>query len=315
MSVEITKAMVQQYSANVFHLSQQKGSRLRGMVRSESQNAEAAFYDRIGSVTAQKKTARHSDTTYFDTPHSRRRVTLEDYFYADLVDKEDKLRIIQSPESEYAQAAMWALGRAMDDVVIEGALGTAYSGKTGSTAVPLPDSQKFVATDGAAGTGTGLNIKTLREVKKKFHQNETGDSELMFAYGAEQLDDLLGENEITSSDYNTIRALVAGDVDTYMGFMFVRLERLPALSADVNFDQASGQVDSGGSETTNVGGFTYRRCFAWQREGVLLAISKDMSASIDKLPTKHFSTQVYASLGLGSTRLEDVKVVEVICKE
>lgn len=314
MSVQITTAMVNQFSANVFHLSQQQGSRLRGFVRSEGQKAEAAFYDRIGSVTAQKKTSRHADTTYSDTPHSRRRVTLEDYFYADLVDKEDKLRIIQSPESEYAKAAQWALGRAMDDVIIAAALGTAYGGKTGGTSIVLPNTQKLVAHDGATASGTGLNVKTLRAVKKKFHENETGDGELHFIFSAEQLDDLLGETEVTSADYNTIRALVAGDVNSFMGFMFHRIERLPTISANVAFGLADGEIGGAGGNTV-IASFTYRRCIAFQKEGVLLAISEDINGKIDRLPTKHYAVQIYACMGLGATRLEEEKVVEVICKE
>jgi len=307
MSIEITKAMVNQYSANVFHLSQQKGSRLRGLVRNESQKSEAAFYDRIGKVTAQKKTGRHSETTYSDTPHSRRRVTLEDYFYADLVDKEDKLRIIQNPESEYAQAAMNALGRAMDDVVIAALLGNAYSGKTGSTSVPLPDAQKLISHTGAAISG--LNVKTLRAVKKKFNANETGDSGLSFILSSEELDDLLGETQVTSADYAGVKALVQGDVNTFMGFNFIRSERLLVTDADITSALITTGAVTGGSVTVSAGA---NRCIAFQKEGLILAISASMNSSIDKLPTKHFSTQIYASMGLGAARIEEEKVVEVI---
>ncbi len=314
MSIQITTAMVSQFSANVFHLSQQVGSRLRGLVRSESQKSESAFYDRIGAVTAQKKVSRHADTTYSDTPHSRRRVTLEDFFHADLVDKEDKLRIIQSPESEYAKAAQNALGRAMDDVIIAAALGSSFGGKTGGTEVVLPSTQKIVASDGVDITGTGLNVKTLRLVKKKFHKNETGDSDLHFIVSAEQIDNLLGETGVTSSDFNVIRALVAGDVNSFMGFMFHRSERLPALAANTAFALASGAFGGVGGNTV-IAGNDYRKCIAFQKEGVLLAISEEITGKIDRLPTKHYAVQIYASMGLGATRLEEEKVVEVICKE
>lgn len=314
MSVEITTAMVNQFSANVFHLSQQKGSKLRSYIRTESQKAESSFYDRIGAVSAQRKTSRHSDTTYADTPHSRRRISLEDYFFADLVDKEDKLKIIMSPESEYAKAAMYALGRSMDDVIISAALGSAYGGKTGATAVVLPDTQKLVAHDGATATGSGLNVRTLRAVKKLFRQNEVDAEGLNFIFSAEQLDDLLGETEVTSADFNTIRALVAGDVNSFMGFMFHSIERLPALAADQAFGLTTGVLGGAGGNA-DVSAATYRRCFAFQKEGLLLAISQDIVGKIDVLPGKHYSTQVYASMGLGATRLEEEKVVEVICKE
>lgn len=307
--------MVNQYSANVFHLSQQKGSRVRGAVSVVAQNAESAFYDRIGSVTAQKKVGRHADTTYTDTPHSRRRVTLVDYFYADLVDQEDKLRIIQNPESEYAQAAIMALGRAMDDEIITALLGNAYSGKSGATSVPLPDAQKLGAFDGSTTSGSALNVKTLRAAKKLFHQNETGDSPLFMLVAAEQIDDLLGETEVTSSDFAVIKALVNGDVNTFMGFNFIRSERLAALGSNLTtYNPVTGSTTSG-SDTLNVSSNTYRRCIAFQKEGIILAMSKEVNAKMDVLPDKHYATQIYACMGLGATRLEDEKVVEIICKE
>lgn len=311
MSFQIETAFVKQYSSNVFHLSQQKGSRLAPFVRKESQNSEASFYDRIGSVTAQKKVGRHSDTTYQDTPHSRRRVTLEDFFYADLCDKEDKLRMIMDPKSEYAQAAMWSLGRAMDDVIIEAALGAAYGGKEGGSTVNLANANKVAGFDGSTTTGVGLNVQTLRAIKKQFNKNEVEEGELYIAMSAEQLDNLLGETEVTSSDFASVKALVQGDVDTFMGFKFIRIERLPQTSAPTTYDETSGVVGSGGG-TLPAGA---RRCFAWKRDGILLAIASDMKARIDELPGKHYAHQVYASMGIGATRMEEVKVVEVLCKE
>ena len=310
MSVEITQAMVNQYSSNVFHLSQQKGSRLRNAVRVESQKSEAAFYDRIGSVEPQKKLGRHSETTYSDTPHSRRKVALEDYFYSDLVDKEDKIRIIQSPESEYAKAAMMSLGRAMDDEIILAALGNAYAGKSGSSAVAHPNSQKLIAHDGTSTGAVGLNEKTLRSVKRKFNENEAGDSDIYFSVTAKQLDSLLSEERIVSSDFAAVKALVNGDIDSFMGFKFIRTERLSVTSASTVGDKSDGAIGGAADQTVPAGA---DRCFAWQKEGLLLAIGQDMKSSIDVLPTKHFSTQVYCSMGIGSTRLEEEKVVEIIC--
>lgn len=311
MSIEITEAAVKQYSANVFHLAQQKGSRLAMFVRKETQNSEASFYDRIGAVTAMKKVGRHSDTTYQDTPHSRRRVTTEDYFFADLVDKEDKLRIIQNPESEYAIAAKNALGRAMDDVIIDAALGVAFAGKDGGTSVSLANANKVAGFDGSTTTGVGLNVKTLRAVKKKFNKDEVEEGDIYFCLSAEQLDNLLGETEVTSSDFASVKALVQGDVDSFMGFKFIRLERLPVLAATVAYDETDGSVGSG-SGTVPIGA---RRCFAWKRDGILLATASEVKARITEMPGKHYAHQVYASMSIGGVRMEEVKVIEVLTKE
>ena len=87
MSNQITTAFVEQYSSNIQMLSQQKGSLLRDKVRLETVVGKNAFFDQVGSVTATVRTSRHSDTPQVDTPHSRRRVSLVDYEFADLIDE------------------------------------------------------------------------------------------------------------------------------------------------------------------------------------------------------------------------------------
>ena len=78
MSIQITTAFVEQYKANVYHLVQQKGSRLRKACRVESVTGKNAFYEQIGSTAARLRSSRHADTPRMDTPHSRRRVSLSD---------------------------------------------------------------------------------------------------------------------------------------------------------------------------------------------------------------------------------------------
>lgn len=317
MSVQVTTAMVNQFSANVFHLSQQKGSRLRGTVRVESQNAESAFYDRIGAVEAKEKTSRHSDIEFSDTPHSRRKVTMKDFYYADLVDKEDKLRLIQDPESEYSKAAYMTLGRKMDSVIISGLLGNAYGGKEGASAIPLPLSQKIAAFDGVAATGLKLNLKTLKAIKKKFTKAEALDMDtdlIYLAVTSEQIESLLDEKELTSSDWNTVKTLVAGAIDTFYGFKFIRIESLPVNTAAVSYNKADGSVvAAGGDSTISIG--AGKSMIAWVPSSLVLAMGSDITGRVDERSDKHYAKQVYASMTLGAARLEEEKVVEIICKE
>ena len=313
MSVQIDTAFVKQFSANLFHLSQQKGSRLAPAVRQESQTGESKFFERLGSVEAREKTTRHSEVIYDDTPHSRRMVTLRDFYYSDLVDEEDKLRMLISPESPYAQAATWALGRKKDDLIISGALGNAFGGKEGTTVIPLPLSQKIAAFDGSTTTGVNLNVKTLRKVKQKFDENDIDPSIMKYlAHTASQLQSLLGEEEITSSDYNTIQALVKGEVNSYMSFEFIVTQRLAASATNITYNPVSGVVGSGGGTITAANS---RRCIAWAKDGVIVSTGKDVFARIQEIPEKHYAKQVYVKMCMNSTRMEEEKVVEVICSE
>jgi len=307
MSQQITEAFVQQFGANVFHLSQQKGSRLRGAVRVESQTGESAFYDRIGKVAAVKKAGRHSSTPQLDTPHSRRMVTLEDYEWADLIDQQDKVRMLNDPSSEYVMAAMWALGRSMDDELIAAAIGNAYSGQKGTTTVALPNAQKMISTDGTSASN--LNVKTLRAVKRVLDQAEVDPAEPRYLVcSALQIESLLGQTEVTNSDYNTVKALVQGEVNSFMGFEFIRSERLSQVST-TTADETTGAIGSGSASVTG------RSCFAFSKMGLLLAIGMDVKSRIDERNDKSYATQAYACMSIGATRMEEEKVIQIIAKE
>lgn len=303
MSSQITTAFVQQYKSEVFHLSQQKGSRLMDAVRNESQNGESAFYDRLGAATAVPKTSRHSDTPQIDSDHSRRRVTLLDYEWADLIDKEDLRRLLMDPAGPYASAAAWALGRSKDDVIISAADGNAYGGQNGGTTVAHPNSQKYAFyTSGPAFDN--VNVQGLRAIKRILDGNDVDEAITRHAaVNSTGIESMLGETEVTSADYNTVRALVMGEVNSFMGFKFHRLERLVTQVDALSASNTDGTVGSGSSI---VG---HRRNLFWAQDGLLLATADDIQVEIERRADKSYSTQVYASLGIGATRMEEEKVV------
>jgi hypothetical protein len=289
MSTQVTTAFVQQYSANVQMLSQQMGSRLREAVRIENVVGKNAFIDQIGKATAQLRTSRHSDTPQMDTPHQRRRLSLASYEYADLIDDQDKVRMLIDPTSSYAQAAAAAMGRAMDDVIITAATGTASTGETGSGSASLDATTNSV---GSASSNDGLTIDKLIEAKRKLDLQDVDPSIPRYiAVGPQQIDDLLGTTQVTSSDFNTVKALVQGDIDTFMGFKFIMTNRLTVDSNDI------------------------RKCFAWAEDGITLGIGKDISARIDERNDKGYATQVYYCMDIGATRMEENKVVQIFCDE
>ena len=288
MSSQVTTAFVQQYSSNVQLLSQQKGSLLRNAVRVESQVGKNAFYDQVGSATAQKRLSRHADTPQLDTPHARRRVSLVDYEYADLIDDQDKVRTLIDPTSPYSQATAFAMGRAIDDEIISAAFGTAYTGETGSTSTTFPAGQVVSVGSPVAG----LSIAKLVEAKQLLDEANVDTTLPRYvAVAPEQLADLLNITTVTSSDYNTVKALVQGEIDTFLGFKFIVSTRLSSESG-VN-----------------------RRVIAWAEDGLLLSIGKDITAKIDERADKVYATQVYYAMSIGATRMEEEKVVEIKCRE
>jgi hypothetical protein len=284
----ITEAMVKQFGSNVEFLVQQKGSRLRSAVRVETGIVgEDAFFEQLAETAAVKKTTRNADTPLVKSDHRRRRVSMFDFEWADLVDKQDKLKLIIDPENAYAINAAWALGRSLDDEIIASFNASAATGKTGSTSVALPASQQVLPA------ATGLTIDKLRATKEVLDSADVDPDEPRFLVcSPAQITDLLESAEVTSSDYNTVRALVAGVVDSYMGFKFIVSNRLPA-------------------NTTADG----RLCFAWAMNGMLLAVAQDMQTRVEERADKSFANQVYLAMGIGTTRMQEEKVVEIDCIE
>ena len=288
----IDAALVKQFNANVEILSQQKGSRLRNAVRLKTGVVgEDTYIDQIGKTSAVKRTTRHADTPLVNTEWQRRKISMVDYDWADLIDTADKLKMLADPTSEYTLNASYALGRAMDDEIITQAFGTAYIGKAGA------DSETFDTTNNVVAVGaSGMSLAKLLAAKEILDSNDVDpDEERYVAVSAKQIQDMLKIDEFISADYNTVKALVAGARTpfAFMGFTFI------PVSADL--------LDT----DTN----SYRRVICWAKNGLGLAIAKDVMTRVTERDDKNYSTQVYASLGVGSARIDMDKVVEIKCSE
>lgn len=287
MSTQITTAFVNQFSANVQMLSQQMGSLLRNAVDVETVNGEKAFFDQVGSAAAVLRTSRHADTPLIDTPHSRRMVTMSDYEYADLIDDQDKVRLLVDPTSTYSRAAAAAMGRAMDDVIISAALGTALTGKDGGTSTSFATS-----TNQIAAGATGLTLAKLIQAKEILDAGDVDPSIPRYiAVSPKQISNLLNSTTVTSSDFNTVKALAMGEINSFVGFNFIVTNRL------------------------GVDGSAARRVIAFAMDGIKLAIGREPTARIDERADKSYATQIYYAMTLGATRMEEKKVVEVLCAE
>ena len=286
MSNQITTAFVQQYSNNVQMLSQQKGSLLRSAVDVETVVGKNSFFDQVGVASAVKRLTRHADTPQMDTPHARRRVSLSDYEYSDLIDNQDKIRTLIDPTSAYATAAAYALGRAQDDEIIAALSGTAFTGETGSTSTVLPSAQKITES----GTD-GLTIAKLRSAKELLDAASVDPSIPRYiAVGPRQITDLLGTTEVTSSDFNTVKSLANGEVNSFLGFNFIVSNRLDIASSK-------------------------RLCLVWAMDGCKMAIGQDLMTRIDERADKGYAHQVYVCQSIGATRMEEDKVVTIQAHE
>lgn len=276
MSTQITTAMVEQYKSNVLMLAQQKGSKLRGTVRSEMVTGKNAYFERIGAVDMVDATSRHDDTPQIDTPHSRRRVSLTTSRFADLIDNADKVRTLIDPTSPYAMNAAWAAGRKMDAVIVAALAGNAYAGVAGATTVALPSAQKVAAAS------AGLTVAKLISAKEILLAADVDPEMLTCAINPAGLTDLLSTTQVTSADYNSVKALVQGAIDTFMGFKFVVSTQVTALKA-----------------------------YCYAKNAAVLAVGSEPVVRISERADKNYSTQVFVEMDIGATRVEDEGVVEI----
>lgn len=283
MANTITKAFVEQYKDNLIHLAQQKGSRLRSSITEQSVTGEKAHFDRLGTAAAVEKTTRHTPTPILDVPHSRRSLTMKDFQWADVVDSEDKVRMLIKPESHYARSGANSMNRTFDDLIIAALGGNSVSGDGSNIA--LPADQKI------AHGSAGLTLAKLLQAKEILDGKEVDPEEERFmVVSSKQITDLLNTVEIKSSDYNSVKALVQGDIDTFLGFKFLRSERLELATSQ-------------------------RKCFAYTKSAMGIGIGADITTKIDVLPTLSYATQVYLAFTAGATRIQDECVVQVLCSE
>lgn len=291
MSDFITVPFVEQYGANVAMLSQQRPSRLEGAVRVEPVVGKTAFFEQLGTAEAVRRTTRHGDSPLVDTPHARRQVSPADYEWGDMVDDLDKAKLLIDPTSSYAMAAAAAMNRAKDDVIIAAMNGTSTAiaeGSLTSSSIILPTAQKVPVN------ATGLTVAKLLIAKEILDGNEVDEEIPRFiVVTALQVSTLLNTTEVKSSDFNTVKALAMGQLDTYMGFKFIRSERL-GLDVTTSTDTA---------------------VIAWAKDGMLLGVGVDIKARITERADKSFATYVYYSMSLEATRMEEKKVVEIACNE
>ena len=311
MSVNVNNAFVQQYSTNIMMLLQQQGSRLRGAVQEFSFTGKAAsMAEQFGSVSPVRNQGRHTDTPLISTPQDKRWIYPNDYDWADLIDDQDRLRMLIDPSGPYTQAGVNAMGRAIDDEIISGFFNSNNTGENGTTATGLlsaygSGSQLVGATVGSA-SNCGLNVAKLRAAKKILMASDVDvdNDQLFMAITAQQHDNLLNEAQAISLDYNNQPVLVGGKITQFMGFNFIHTERIPGAA---NFNAAIN-----GSVTGFTKGSTWL-CPFWAKSGVALGLWNDVSASIDRRPDKRNSWQVYVTGTFGGARLEEARCGIVTC--
>ncbi len=282
---------VDAFKDEMFHLAQQKGSKLRNKIRARSITGNSTYFERLAPSESVERVQRHVDTPILNVEHSRRKVTMRDWQWGDLIDPQDIRRMIVNPVGAYTTNAGNSMGRRWDDLIIGsdaaatpaisgGMLGDAYDGA--GTQVTFDTTNQQIASN-----SEGMTIAKLTETKYIMDNNDVDADDRCFVISPKQLQELLNTTEVTSSDFNTVKALVKGQITEFLGFEFIVSTRLPLLS-------------------------TERVCAAFQKNAVGLAYAADVKIRSDERPDKSYARQIYAEFTCNATRIDDAGVVRVL---
>lgn len=315
MSIEITVAFVEQYRSSILWLSQQKVSRLRMTCQQEDVVGRTFYGERIGATAGNDITERHGDTPLISTPHSRRRGSMVDWDIGDLVDELDKQKMLIDPTSTYLQNFVAAANRRIDKHVYDALGGTAAAGQSGGTTINnydidecrLVDGDGTVVTAGSnhsASVSTALTIAKLLTCKQLLDEGDIDpERQRYFCYNPYNMAQLLNTTEVKSADYNTVKALAHGNIDTFMGFKFIMLQDYK--------DATKGHLVDSPAETADEA----VECYAWAQGAVKLGVGKEITTSVDKRIDKRMAIQPYLRMSFGAVRVEGPAVVEISLKK
>ena len=289
-----------QFKDEITHLSQQTRSRLATVVSNDFGGLQGfeGWYKFLAPGEAIRVIGDWEDTPLDIPQHTSRRITKDTVHIGYPVSREHTARIVngEALPMHYMRMSTYALQRGLDKTIIN-AVNASVEEMDDNTRVISKKS--FPSGNVIAASNTGLTLDKLKETLAMLLEAEAkntdgtnmGETKFYIAVASKQFAvDLLTSPELTSSDYNEIKALVSGQNDHFMGFEFLRV----------------------GEALEKVG--DNRRCFAFASNAFGL-VQEPVIARIGERPDKSYHMQTYAAQMSGCTRLEDAKVVQIMCKE
>jgi len=292
---------VKMYTANVRAALQKNGGLLMPYVERGSYSGEKAqMINFLGQVEFVERNTPYSDTQLTELEHTQRWITGREYDCAILIDRLDTLKMIYEPTSPYVARMQEAAMRKMDEIIMSRFFSVSKTGKDGT------ESTSFPSQDTIVHGGTRMSVAKLRAARKLLKKRHVDLRTLRPHIGvtSEQIDDLLGEVAVGSTDFNAVKPLVDGEVSMFMGFTFVPYE-----------DNGNSQNGRGIPTSTVAGPATIRNCPVWVRDGMHFGDWEGLSIMINPRPDKNNIKQAHATFTAGAERMEEGRVLQLQCVE
>jgi hypothetical protein len=276
MAQNVTTAFVTLFETEVKQAYQAE-SVLRGTMRTRTGvSGNTVKFPKIGKGVATVRVPQ-TDVTPLNVTYSQVTATMSDYIAAEYSDIFHQSHINFDERRELVEVVSKSIARRMDQLCID-----ALNASSGTA----------VAT-GIGGAASNMNIEKIRATAKVMNTNNvpTGDRYLLIH--ASQLDAMLGETEITSQDYAAVKALVRGEINTFMGFTIKTI----------------GDRDEGGLPKPST-----RTCFAWHKDAMGYAESMAQKSEVNYIAEKT-SYLVSSMFSAGSIAIDDEGIVKISCTE
>ena len=280
MSVSISNAFVTLFDAEVKQ-AYQADAVLRNTVRLRTGvTASTHKFPKIGSGVAQVRVPQ-TDVTPLNVTYSQATVTLEDWIAAEYSDIFNQAKVNFDERSELVQVVSKAIGRRSDQLIINALANSSTS---------------LTVSNDIGGTDSNLNVAKLREAQRLMNAGNVPMEDRYLVIHASNLSNLLSETAVTSSDFNTVKALVQGELDTFLGFKFITLG-----------DRTEGGLTGGGSGSD-------RTVYAYHKNAVGMAEGMGVRSEINYIPEKT-SWLVASMFSAGSVAIDAGGIVSISCRE
>ena len=276
MAQNVTAAFVDLFDSEVKQAYQAE-SILRGTMRTRTGVAgNTVKFPKIGKGVATIRVPQ-TDVTPLNVTYAQVTATMSDYIAAEYSDIFQQSHINFDERSELVQVVSKSIARRMDQLCIDALVGNA--GTTVATSI--------------GGATTNMNIEKLRATAKAMNAKNVPSEGRYLLMHASQLDAMLGETEITNQDFATVKALVRGEVNAFMGFNILTM----------------GDRDEGGVPKPST-----RSCFAWHKDAMGYAESMSQKTEVNYVPDKT-SFLVASMFSAGSVAIDADGIVQINCTE
>jgi hypothetical protein len=292
MAITISNSYIETFENTVRQLSQQKQSLLRKAVMETSKQSTSHNWERLTLSAARSKTSARMVSpaggngsgavgSTDGLAWSRRKTNIQTFDTGEVVEQEDIVQMLVDPKSASTENLVMNMNRAVDDIIIEAALGDATNGDGTDTALP--------AGQIIGDYSTEIDLDLVLAVQENFDSNDVDpDIPRYFVIGPKQKRKLFQLIEVVSGDYQDKKALATGYMPNFLGFNWVVSNRLNVPAAD--------QLD----------------CFAMTGKALGLHVAGDISTRVAERPDMSFAWQVYLQMSMDAVRVEDDMVVH--CK-